>query len=121
MKIWYILFIAVFSTFIFTACTKNDDGFGNSFGTRCDAPDSNIIIICKNEFIPGSLSVRKGTTITWRNKDGVIHTVVADNTISFNSGNIEASGSYLYHTEFTGTFNYHCSIHQETGVLVVSP
>jgi plastocyanin len=47
--------------------------------------------------------------------------VVADNTISFNSGNIEASGSYLYHTEFTGTFNYHCSIHQETGVLVVTP
>ena len=107
---------------MFNACVKkSDDGFGNSFNSRCDPPDSGIILICKNQFIPGSISVRKGTTITWLNKDGYIHSVVSDNTVSFNSGNIESNSNYSFRTEFTGTFNYHCGIHQETGVLTVTP
>jgi hypothetical protein len=115
-------FIAViFLTIFFSSCFKTDNSFGNGFSNNCDPLDANNILICKSEFIPSSTSVKVGTTVTWHNKDEVVHSVIADNTVTFNSGNIEAGGIFSYKTEFPGTYNYHCGIHGEMAVLIVTP
>jgi plastocyanin len=60
---------------------------------------------------PSNTSVKKGTTVTWNNKDGMAHTVTSDNGTSFSSGNLAAGASYSYTANTVGTFDYHCDYH----------
>ncbi|MEP7165831.1 MAG: cupredoxin domain-containing protein [Ferruginibacter sp.] len=106
-----ILFLAV------NSCSKsNDDPSPNSPGT------TNISILSMS-YSPSPATVAKGTVVKWTNTDGTAHTVTADDGTSFDSGNINASGTFSYTANVTGTFNYHCTIHGLTmaGVLVVNP
>jgi plastocyanin len=61
-------------------------------------------------FVPASITVAVGTTITWTNNDSVVHTVTSD-TGAFDSKNM-AKGSTFSHT-FTdpGVYSYHCTLH----------
>jgi len=71
-------------------------------------------------FSPLSLSVKVGTTVTWKNNDGIAHTVTSNDGTSFN-GNLAAGGSFSYTTKTVGTFDYHCTIHPGmTGTLIVT-
>ena len=61
-------------------------------------------------FMPGSLTVPVGTTVTWKFDDSTDHTVTADDN-SFASSPM-ANGQTFTHTFSTaGTVAYHCSIH----------
>ncbi len=41
-------------------------------------PVENLVLIENNEFVPAILTVKKGTTVTWTNKDQAEHWVVSD-------------------------------------------
>jgi plastocyanin len=61
-------------------------------------------------FMPGSLTVPVGTTVTWKFDDSTDHTVTADDN-SFASSPM-ANGQTFTHTfSSAGTVAYHCSIH----------
>ena len=61
-------------------------------------------------FMPGSLTVPVGTTVTWKFDDSTDHTVNADDN-SFASSPM-ANGQTFTHTfSSAGTVAYHCSIH----------
>jgi plastocyanin len=66
-------------------------------------------------FSPASLTVKSGTTVTWKNTTVVSHTVTSDDGKSFDSGasNPIAAQSGTFRFTFTtaGTFAYHCAIH----------
>lgn len=73
-------------------------------------------------FMPKTLTVLPGTTITWNNKqEDDAHTVTSD-TGAFDSGVIKANGGKFTMTFATaGTFHYHCTIHSTMhGTIVVS-
>ncbi len=71
---------------------------------------------------PGDITVKKGTTVTWNNKDNFAHTVTSDDGATFNSGNLAGGASFSYVTTTAGTFTYHCNIHSNMhGTLVVTP
>ncbi|MEP6616418.1 MAG: hypothetical protein ABJA57_07555 [Ginsengibacter sp.] len=112
--------ITLLSATLFISCFKQDNGFGGSSGINCTPSDANQVLICNSKFNPDTLTIKVGSLVTWHNSDVVVHTVVADNSL-INSGNIEVSGNFSYHTSFVGTFQYHCSLHQEAGVLIVEP
>jgi plastocyanin len=61
-----------------------------------------------------SLTVARGTTVTWKNNDMMTHTATADNAsaFQFDTGNIGpgATSSGITFTQ-AGTFAYHCRIH----------
>ena len=78
--------------------------------TPAPAPSSASISISNFAFSPASLTVKKGTTVTWTNQDGVTHTVTGDNG-GPSSGDLANGQSYSYTFNQTGTFTYHCSIH----------
>ncbi len=73
-------------------------------------------------FSPATLTVKKGTTVTWTNQDGVEHNVVSD-TDSPNgglNGSLISKGEQFSFTFTTaGTYKYHCSIHPHMMATVV--
>ena len=66
-------------------------------------------------FSPASLTVKSGTTVTWKNTTAVPHTVTSDDGKSFDSGASNPiaaqSGTFSFTFTTAGTFAYHCSIH----------
>ncbi len=63
-------------------------------------------------FDPSSLSVTKGTTVTWTNDDPVYHTVTSDaNGVPLNSPNLNPGESWSYTFAEDGTYAYHCTPH----------
>lgn len=80
---------------------------------------SNPIRISGMAFSPTTLTVAKGTTVTWANDDTVGHTVTGDNG-GPKSGTINNHETYSYTFNAAGTFKYHCSIHPSmTGTVIV--
>lgn len=73
-------------------------------------------------FSPSAITVKKGTTVTWTNKDSAAHTVTeTDSQAGPKSGTLETGKSYSFTFNTVGTFNYHCSIHSSmTGTVTVT-
>lgn len=82
---------------------------------------ANAIAIKDFGFNPTSITVAKGTTVTWTNNDSVAHTVTKDDSAGPDSGDVAPGSSYSYTFETPGTYHYHCKIHPEmTGTIIVS-
>lgn len=63
---------------------------------------------------PGTLSIRRGDTVTWLWRDkGERHNVTGG---GFKSKTM-ASGSFSVRFTKAGTFNYHCTIHVKEGMV----
>ena len=70
-------------------------------------------------FVPDTLTVSKGTTVSWTNGDSTLHTVTSGSPESGNSGTgTEFDSSYLaagktFQHQFSipGTFEYYCTLH----------
>ena len=72
-------------------------------------------------FQPASVSVPKGTTVTWTNTGATAHTVTADDA-SFDSGNVDVGKTFSTTANTAGTIAYHCTIHpQMKATIVVAP
>lgn len=110
----FMAFTSVLMAFVLTTvnCKKADN----------KTPGENEILILYKTFNPSQLSVKKGTTITFINKDNANHTITA-NTKSFDSGKIKSSESYSYTFINTGQYYFYCNYHssnlQEQGVIIV--
>ena len=61
-----------------------------------------------NGFVPSSITVKKGTTVTWTNNDSAAHTVVG---AGWSSGQLSYGQSYSHTFSTAGSFDYHCGIH----------
>ena len=79
--------------------------------------DPNAITIQGNAFQPATLTVKKGTTVTWTNKDSYAHTVksgISPNPNgTFNSNNVAANQTFSFKFDNTGGFDYFCMIHTQ--------
>ena len=84
-----------------------------------DAVESHTITIENMQFNPPQLSVHRGDRIVWVNKDLFPHTVTADNK-AFDSGAIDADGSWTYVADKGGEHAYSCTLHPTMkGVITV--
>ena len=61
-------------------------------------------------FIPGDLTVKKGTTVTWYNDDQVQHQIFSPNGF-FNSEFMTNGASFAKKFDEVGTFEIRCSLH----------
>lgn len=72
-------------------------------------------------FVPATLSVRAGTTVTWTNRDEEPHTVAASDG-SFHSPGMGTGATFSQTFAAAGKFDYVCSIHPMMhGTVVVTP
>jgi len=83
---------------------------------------TNTVTIQNFAFSPASITIKKGTTVTWTNKDSATHTVTeSDSSTGPDSGDLANGKSYSFTYNQTGTFSYHCSIHPNmTGTVKVT-
>ena len=75
-------------------------------------------------FVPQTLTVSAGTTVTWTNLDSAPHQILADSgqtgVDGFSSPNMATGSTYSYTFQKAGTWAYHCSIHPSMkGTVVV--
>ncbi|HET8628078.1 MAG TPA: cupredoxin family copper-binding protein, partial [Thermomicrobiales bacterium] len=61
-------------------------------------------------FVPNTLTVPVGTTVTWTNHDDIVHTVTSKDQV-FNSGALDTNDSFTYTFTKPGTYPYFCAIH----------
>lgn len=70
-------------------------------------------------FVPETLTVPVGTTVTWTNRDDSPHTVVSIDKV-FRSKLLDKNEAFSYTFAKAGTYPYFCSLHPKmTGKVVV--
>jgi plastocyanin len=60
---------------------------------------------------PATITIPKGTTVVWTQKDNVSHTVTIASGSGFDSGPLSQGQTFKYTFNKAGTFDYGCSIH----------
>ncbi|HJQ07003.1 MAG TPA: cupredoxin family copper-binding protein [Nocardioides sp.] len=77
------------------------------------------ITIKQYMFMPGSMSIRQGDTITWTNQDTVGHDVeVTSGPASFHSPMLAKGQSWSFTFSAAGTYSYICSVHPDMKATV---
>ena len=70
------------------------------------------VVINDYKFGPATLTVPRGTKVTWINKDDDVHTVVSDSDPKlFKSPALDTDDSFAFTFTEAGTFKYFCTIH----------
>src|ERR1700709_1099669 len=69
-------------------------------------------------FEPAQVTVKVGTTVTWKNRDDIPHTVVSPG--KFRSKTLDTDDSFSFTFTATGDYKYFCSLHPHmTGMIKV--
>ena len=114
----FIITIAL--SFAFLGCNNGSTSpYGGSTSTTTTKASPNTVAMTNFTFSPSSLTITKGTVVTWQNNDGVAHTSTSDNGV-WDTGNILPAGNKTTTFGTAGTFAYHCTVHpMMTGTIVV--
>ena len=81
--------------------------------------DPTRILVKDFMFVPTSLTVKAGSTVTWANMDDEPHSVVSDTGL-FRSGAMDTNESFSFKFEQPGTYHFTCSIYPRmVGTIVV--
>lgn len=72
-------------------------------------PKTDTVVIYQMQFQPANLTVNKGDTVVWINKDLVSHNVTEDPAGSIKSDTLNTGDSFKLVPDHS--FNYICSIH----------
>ena len=75
--------------------------------------------ISGSAFNPSTITILKGASVVWANKDSAKHTIVSDSGDEFNSDPISRGGNYAHTFNTPGTYEYHCSIHPSMKGMVI--
>lgn len=79
------------------------------------------VTITNYSFHPGTLTVKKDSTVTWVNKDDDVHTIKStDGPEAFNSAALDSGSRFGFTFHHAGTYHYICTVHPYMhGVIVV--
>jgi len=66
------------------------------------------------KFVPKTITISAGTTVTWSNNGQSAHTVTG---ATFNSGNLNPGQSFSHTFTAAGTYAYHCQYHVQLGMV----
>lgn len=70
-----------------------------------------VVDISNFAYVPSSITVPAGGTITWTNHDTTAHTVTAQDRTVLQSGTIKPGASYTQTFTTAGTYTYFCEFH----------
>jgi plastocyanin len=84
----------------------------------------NDVLVANFTFSPLTLTVKAGTTVTWRfDQESSPHNVVSiSSPVLFNSGGPKGKGTFSFTFTAPGTYPYLCQVHPTMrGTIVVTP
>jgi plastocyanin len=80
--------------------------------------EETMVTIDNFTFEPNALTVKIGTTVTWKNRDDIPHTLVSAG--KFRSKPLDTDDSFSFTFTSAGDYSYFCSLHPHmTGVIKV--
>jgi plastocyanin len=82
------------------------------------AQDADTVVMKNFDFSPMMLTVKAGTTVTWKNLDGEPHTVVSPDGV-FRSHALDQGDTFTFKFDSPGTYKYICSIHPRMMAAIV--
>jgi len=105
----HLAVVAVVGVGLLTSCSSSSSKPSGGGSTAGAAP--NTVQVKNFSFSPSSLSVAKGTTVTWKFDDTTAHTATS-NDKTFDSGSKSAGQSFAFTFNTPGTYSYICTFHQ---------
>ena len=91
------------------------------FSGAMRAEDATAKIDNNFTFVPARLTVKAGTTVTWRNEDDIPHTITSAARL-FKSKALDTDDSFSFTFTDPRTYEYFCSLHPRmTATIVVEP
>jgi len=89
----------------------------NQSGVSQQNTPSDTVTIKNFSFSPATLTVTKGSTVTWINQDNVEHQIKLQ---GFESAPLAQGAAFSHTFDQTGTYDYICAIHTAmTGTIIV--
>jgi plastocyanin len=80
--------------------------------------EETTVMIDNFTFEPKALTVKIGTTVTWKNRDDIPHMLVAAG--KFRSKTLDTDDSFSFTFTSAGDYSYFCSLHPHmTGMIKV--
>lgn len=113
---WGEIIFILFLSFFLNSCTRPEDNAINepeknpSIVFDKSGPEIHTIEISEMKFHPEEITVHKGDTVIWENKDIVAHCVTEETTKAWTSSKIPAGASWKMIVNASS--NYFCAIHQ---------
>lgn len=99
--------------------TETTGAAGSDNGTGGEAQTSATVTIENFAYDPPTITIKKGGTVTWTNKDTALHTATADGG-DFDTGDIAQDESATLTFDESGTFSYICTYHPNMkGTVIV--
>ena len=83
----------------------------------------NTVVMADTKFIPATITVSKGTTVTWKNLEDRTHNAASDDK-SWRTDDMGFGESKSVVFDKPGTYSYHCTHHTMmgfgmTGIVIV--
>jgi plastocyanin len=101
--------------------TQNNNSTSGANNQTSSQSSVNNVDINNFAFSPAELTVKKGTTLTWTNKDSSPHTVTSTDNGKLDSKTLDQGESYSFTFNEVGTFNYKCTFHSSMmGKVIVT-
>jgi len=75
----------------------------------------NQVVMSDSKFVPETITVPVGSTVSWHNIDGKTHTASA-NDGSWDTDDMGTGDSHSVNFNTAGTFHYHCKYHTILGI-----
>jgi plastocyanin len=118
--------LALLALAVFAGCGSSSGGIGAANSPTATAATisgstQNQVEVSDFQFSPSTLTVKVGTTVTWKGVSGA-HTVTSDDSAPMQFDQPIAEGATVAIT-FTqaGTYEYRCSIHKSMrGKIIVT-
>ncbi len=104
--------------------TADDSAVRQTDQPAANEQGGSAVTISDMAFSPSTVTVKKGTTVTWTNQDSVAHSVVSDTDSpngGLNSSTFAKGAQFSFNFTGAGTYKYHCGVHPSmTGTVVVT-
>lgn len=96
-----------------TSNTGDTSSQGSSQTPENNVTQQDEVEIEDSAFKPASITVKKGTTVKWTNKDDIQHNVAPDEQSDAFKGSpmLSKGDSYSFTFNTVGTYSYHCTPH----------
>jgi plastocyanin len=82
------------------------------------APRAHAVEIRNFGFAPIEVTVERGDTVVWTNADFVPHTATS-RAKRWDSGSIDANGSWPFVADSTGRYEYYCVFHPSMTATII--
>src|ERR1700710_271425 len=108
------------SAALFLGCGSDGGGTDRTSAVSDGATGTKAVTIEDYIYKPASITVPKGTTVTFANRDSTAHTATSKEPGVFESGPIDSGKSAKVTLDKSGTFAYYCLFHPfMRGTIVV--